>query len=69
MSKVANYGLIILTLVIKDKSAMKLSFKKLRVNLSFSLFTKGTAYSSLRQSGERVEMHLGQMDMQYVKGD
>ena len=32
-----------LTLVIRDKGAMKPSFEKLHENLSFSLFTKGTA--------------------------
>ena len=32
-----------LTLVIRDKGATKPSFEKLRENLSFSPFTKGTA--------------------------
>ena len=32
-----------LTLVIRDKGATNPSFEKLRENLSFSLFTKGTA--------------------------
>ena len=31
-----------LTLVIRDKGAMKPSFEKLHENLSFSVFTKGT---------------------------
>ena len=35
-----------LTLVIRDKGAMKPSFKKLCENLSFSLFTKVTALCS-----------------------
>ena len=35
-----------LTLVIKDKGATKPSFEKLHGNLSFSLFTKGTASCS-----------------------
>ena len=35
-----------LTLVIRDKGATKPSFEKLRENLSFSLFTKGTASCS-----------------------
>ena len=34
-----------LALVIRDKGAMKPSFKKLCDNLSFSLFTKGTTSS------------------------
>ena len=46
--------------MIRDKGATKPSFEKLRENLSFSLFTKGTASSSLRQSGEREEPHLNQ---------
>ena len=44
----------------RDKGAMKSSFEKLRGNLSFSLFTKGTTYFSLLQSGDREEMHLEQ---------
>ena len=35
-----------LALVIRDKGATKPSFEKLRENLSFSLFTKGTALCS-----------------------
>ena len=35
-----------LTLVIRDKGATKPSFEKLHENLSFSLFTKGTALCS-----------------------
>ena len=39
-----------LTLVIRDKGAMKDSFEKLCENLSFSHFTKGTASCSPWQS-------------------
>ena len=35
-----------LALVIRDKGATKPSFEKLRENLSFSLFTKGTTSCS-----------------------
>ena len=49
-----------LDLVIRDKGAMKPYFNNLHENLSFSLFTKGTASSSLRQSGDREEPHLDQ---------
>ena len=35
-----------LTLEIRDKGAMKPSFEKIRENLSFSLFTKGTTLCS-----------------------
>ena len=49
-----------LTLVIRDKGAMKPYFEKLHENLSFSIFTKGTASSSLRQSGDKVEPQLDQ---------
>ena len=35
-----------LGLVIKDKGATNPSFEKLRENLSFSIFTKGTTYYS-----------------------
>ena len=47
-----------LALVIKDKGATKPYFKKLHENLSFSLFTKGTASFSLRHSGGKAELHL-----------
>ena len=47
-----------LTLVIRDKGATKPYFKKLRENLSFSLFTKGTASSSMRKSGDSEEPHI-----------
>ena len=46
--------------MIRDKGATRPSFEKLRENLSFSLFTKGTTSSSLRQSGDREEPHLDQ---------
>ena len=49
-----------LALVIRDKGATKPSFEKLRENLPFSLFTKGTTSSSLRQSGDREQPHLDQ---------
>ena len=49
-----------LALVIKDKSATKPYLEKLHENLSFSHFTKGTASSSLRQSGDKAEPHLDQ---------
>ena len=44
----------------RDKGATKPSFEKLCGNLSFSLFTKGIASSSLRWSGDRPEPHLNQ---------
>ena len=46
-----------MALVIRDKGAMKPSFEKLHENLSFSLFTKGTASFSLRHSGGKAELH------------
>ena len=42
-----------MTLVIRDKGATKPCFEKLHENLSFSLFTKGTASCSPWQSGFR----------------
>ena len=44
----------------RDKGAMKPSFEKLHGNLFFLVFTKGTTSSSMRQSVDRVELHIAQ---------
>ena len=44
----------------RDKGATKPSFEKRHEKSLFSLFTKGSTSSSLRQSGDRAEPRLDQ---------
>ena len=46
----------------RDKRATNPPFENLHGNLSFSLFTKGTASSSLRQSSDKEELILEQRE-------